>query len=33
MAMLEVSDIRKHFDGNEILKGISFNVKRARYFR
>ena len=29
MAMLEVSDIRKHFDGNEILKGISFNVEKG----
>ena len=29
MAMLEVSDIKKNFDGNRILKGISFNVEKG----
>ena len=29
MAMLEVSDIKKGFDCNEILKGISFNVEKG----
>ena len=28
MAILEVKDIKKSFDGEEILKGISFDMEK-----